>query len=550
MTLSQLRRQHSRFCYQSFSAKVVPAGLRLTHFFTIEPNIEFAPTVIIEGVTEKQWIAIPADLRQAWVFHLGLAEILSYWKATAAPEIVIKAGHLTNSQVAWWHNLLLKGMGEYFYVNDIDFTQENFVSWKNEVSNQNRSNQAETAAYKPQSQEEAITTGSQVGVQNEGNAIVNFNAGSTESRQNTKAKHLLPLGGGKDSATTACLLNQHNTPFDIFLLNPTPAMKQVANIVHPQAKPPQASPSQAKPPQANPPLIITAQRTIDPKLLALNNQGYLNGHVPFSAYLAWLSGLVKTIFGHHSVVVANERSSNQGNVEFHGHEINHQYSKSAEFEHNFEQYLHNYHLVPKKTRIKGIKPQGKPWILSEASLGVLNPRGINTNDNVQANISHNAQTNTRNQEPSYFSLLRPLYELQISRLFTQCPEFNQLATVFRSCNRGQKTNSWCGQCPKCLFTFISLFPFVPEDKMVEIFGHNLFDDESLLDTALALVGQAKTKPFECVGTYEESKIGFYLSRQKYLDQDKKVPVLLQKIWNQVLAAEKNLTERAEALIFV
>ena len=76
---------------------------------------------------------------------------------------------------------------------------------------------------------------------------------------------------------------------------------------------------------------IIAIRTIDPRLLQLKGKGYLNGHTPFSAYLAFLSVLCATLFDIKYIALSNERSSNEGNVRYLGKTINHQYSKSFEF---------------------------------------------------------------------------------------------------------------------------------------------------------------------------------------------------------------------------
>jgi hypothetical protein len=259
-------------------------------------------------------------------------------------------------------------------------------------------------------------------------------------------------------------------------------MKQIAQIAHPQR-------------------TIVARRIIDPQLLKLNEKGYLNGHTPFSSYLGFLSRFAGLIFGHRSIVISNERSSNEGNVLFHDITINHQYSKTYEFEQGFDQYL-------KKNQL--ISPQ---------------------------------QT-----APAYFSLLRPLYELQISQLFLKCPDFEQYASVFRSCNRGQKTNTWCGECSKCLFAFITFYPFLSEDRIIEIFGQNLFTKESLLDEALALLGKTENKPFDCVGTHEESIAAFYLCVQKAREKNTQLPTLLQLVWDQVLSKQHNLKKRSRNIL--
>ena len=149
---------------------------------------------------------------------------------------------------------------------------------------------------------------------------------------------------------------------------------------------------------------IVVNRAICSELLDLNRQGYLNGHTPFSAYLAFLGAACLLLYGYSNAVVANERSSEEGNVRFHESEINHQYSKSLRFEASFDEYLKTY-LAP------GAR---------------------------------------------YFSIVRPLYELQIGRAFSRFPEFFE---VFKSCNRN-RSDSWCGHCPKCVSVFLTMYPFV------------------------------------------------------------------------------------------
>ena len=71
------------------------------------------------------------------------------------------------------------------------------------------------------------------------------------------------------------------------------------------------------------PVIVT--RTIDPRLLELNKRGFLNGHTPFSALLSFLGVTCAVLLDYRSVIVSNERSSNEANVEFLGTQVNHQY---------------------------------------------------------------------------------------------------------------------------------------------------------------------------------------------------------------------------------
>ena len=77
-------------------------------------------------------------------------------------------------------------------------------------------------------------------------------------------------------------------------------------------------------------------------------------------------------------------------------------------------------------------------------------------------------------------------------LFAKYKEFHK---IFKSCNVGSKKDIWCGSCPKCLFVYIILSPFLNEDELNEIFGENLLNKIELLDTFKQLSGIYKNKPF-------------------------------------------------------
>jgi hypothetical protein len=192
--------------------------------------------------------------------------------------------------------------------------------------------------------------------------------------------------------------------------------------------------------------MIRVKRSIHAELLRLNDLGFLNGHTPFSALLAFVSAFVAALCGIRSIALSNESSANEPTDIVTG--VNHQYSKSFEFESDFRQYL-KAHVTP---------------------------------------------------DINYFSFLRPLNEYTIAGLFANMPAY---FPVFKSCNAGSKTDTWCGKCPKCLFTFIILSPHLSKKKVVEIFGKDLLDDKSLLAFFKELAGIAEIKPFECVGTVDE-----------------------------------------------
>ena len=135
----------------------------------------------------------------------------------------------------------------------------------------------------------------------------------------------------------------------------------------------------------------------------------------------------------------------------------------------------------------------------------------------------NAESGMRNY--NYFSFLRPLSELQIAMLFSR---FTQYHDVFRSCNVGSKQDVWCGHCAKCLFAYIILSPFIAPERLNAIFGKPMLDDETLQHEFLQLVGEAETKPFECVGTVSEVRQALGMALERWYRAER--PALL-KGWN-------------------
>lgn len=257
-------------------------------------------------------------------------------------------------------------------------------------------------------------------------------------------KAMVLIGGGKDSAVALELTKKAKKNVSCLCLNPTKQTIKMTKGLE----------------------VITVRREIDKKLLKMNKQGFYNGHTPFVAYLSFLSVIVSALFEKKYIILGNEESSNEGNVKYLGVDVNHQYSKTFEFENDFRDYSRKY--------------------LSDAE---------------------------------YFSILRPFYELQIAQMFSKMPKyFNN----FLSCNESQKTYSgtkkklgkWCGKCSKCLFVFVSLYPFLEEKQLIKIFKENLLNKKELIPTMMELIDEKKVKPFECVGTKKESLVAFYLAWKK------------------------------------
>ncbi|MBI2041913.1 MAG: hypothetical protein HYT20_02765, partial [Candidatus Nealsonbacteria bacterium] len=136
---------------------------------------------------------------------------------------------------------------------------------------------------------------------------------------------------------------------------------------------------------------------------------------------------------------------------------------------------------------------------------------------------------------NYFSYLRNYGELEISKMFSKYPKY---FPVFSSCNAAFRIIAppspmlrrarWCGNCPKCLFVYMALYPYLNKKELDTIFQKDIFENKKLLPIMKSLIKKGNHKPFECVGTYKESKKAFKLSLEK-AKKSGKVPYLLGSI---------------------
>lgn len=320
------------------------------------------------------------------LFNIGMIELISYYKACCSPKIIIKAGLLESHQIKFWKKIWFNGLGEFLYLNKIETSEDELFEIVCE-------------------------------------STIQFH----RSEINLKDGCLIPVGGGKDSVVSLEILSGLNG----LPLIMNPKKSQTDCVLNSGYK-----------------NFFQIDRTIHTALLDLNKKGYLNGHTPFSALLAFVSAAAGLITKRKDIVLSNENSASVGNAFFSGIEVNHQYSKSFDAEKALHGYISEY----------------------------------------------------IHKEMNYFSLLRPVNELKIAQMFSRYPKH---FSSFRSCNAGSRENKWCGKCPKCLFTYIILSPFIDYEEMKKIFGSDLFEDQSLEKTFLELAGMSGVKPFECVGTKEE-----------------------------------------------
>ena len=384
---NSLREEYEFFRFQRYDYTLENGVLSVKFYFSLDDKYYFTPSFEIPQRKFYNWSDIDKNQLDTILFNIGMIELVSYWKLACPKKVYIAPFKLDAAQILWWKKLYFNGLGEFFYLNGIKENVNDFMQ-----------------------------------------IICESDASCEKIELPLKETTLVPIGGGKDSVVTVELL-KNKMPIIPLIINPRGATKDCVDA-------------------AGFSLEQTAviKRTLDPTMLRMNNEGFLNGHTPFSAMLAFYTLLIGFATNSKYIALSNESSANEPTVL--DTEVNHQYSKSIAFENDFRDYVEKY-------------------------------------------ISSEIQ---------YFSFLRPINEIQIASLFAKNKDYYK---VFKSCNVGSKTDSWCGKCPKCLFTYLIMLPFIPKNELLEIFGNDLLNDSELLPILKQLKGEAEVKPFECVGTVEE-----------------------------------------------
>ncbi len=323
-------------------------------------------------------------------FHIGMSLAVHFFNLDDFDEITCPYA-LDDYAKNFFSNYLQKGLGEFRYTNNLDLQKKIKIS-----SSEN------ARKYQP------------------------------DINRKMQERILLMCGGGKDSAVAGRLMDSLVVDFSWLIVNPNRHRLELAKKI-------------------NDNIIMSGKLGFESKI---NLNRKFRGHKPLSAYLAFIGVLFAYLFDYKYICVGNEQSSNSGNVTVDGFEVNHQYSKSYEFEKNFFDYVRQ----------------------------------------------------KMSKDIYYFSPLRPVYDLQLGKIFSH---YKDLFNVIISCNDNQKHSSWCAKCAKCAFTFLIMYPFMPDQEVERMFGANLFESKIIRDWIRDMcVGDVR--PFECIGTKDECRFALYL----------------------------------------
>lgn len=415
MKYDELIAKYPEFIYHGFDIIKQDGTIKVVYNFETVGLTEFHPS----WNYPDNGIDIKDSTFLEFLFSIGMVELVSYWKATCSPKVTVECGYLSDEQKLWWKKLYFHGLGEFFYINGIQPNIDKFMH-----------------------------------ISALGEEFKRTVSGGKKLRG-----CMIPVGGGKDSIVSLHILSmseeRDNMCFMINHRNSAFASALLAGYRNDD--------------------IYRPKRYLDRTIVSLNNLGFLNGHTPLSALIAFAASAAAYLNGKKYVVLSNESSANEVSVS--GSDINHQYSKSFEFENDFAEYLKNYI-----------------------------PCGV-----------------------EYFSLLRPLSEIQIAAIFSGLKEYHP---VFRSCNvgnAGTRFDTWCLECSKCLFVAMILSPFLTDDEIMDIFRINLLNSESEKMTKYfeQLIGMHEAKPFECVGSVDEINFAMCTAIRKRKATGAKLPRLLE-----------------------
>jgi UDP-N-acetyl-alpha-D-muramoyl-L-alanyl-L-glutamate epimerase len=356
----------------------------LACFYNIDDTLQFCETYHFELDTLQNIENIEA-LCQLVFLTAGI----SYYKTYLPPIIAYGEGIIVGPQLAAYLQFLYReGLGEFFYVNNLDPFAE---------------------------------------------IVFPVNGDDFEAKLMTASGPLIGIGGGKDSIVSVEAL-RGTSPTTWSVGHKKQLSRLVATLDTPH---------------------IFVSRTIDSQLINKTLPDAYSGHVPISAVFASVGALVAALSGKRDVIVSNESSANEATLQYREKSINHQFSKSLQFEKAFQSILHAYH----------------------------------------------------SNSLRYFSYLRNLDELQISETFAA--HFAKYKDVFSSCNKAFRQDSdalyWCESCPKCAFVYLALSAFITGDDLADIFSENLILKPSLHETYTMLLGMTDRKPLECVGTIAECR---------------------------------------------
>ena len=303
-TFEELRKKYPTFVYRSYTVSDDGGNLKVTYEFALGDDIMFRPSWVFPYQKEKIESGKNAKVLKRVLFLLGCVELVSYWKAACPPKVVIECGKLTDEETLWFKKLFFNGLGEFFYRNGISTDEKTFMT-----------------------------------IESHGEAFEKTPLAGIFSG------NLIPVGGGKDSVVTMELLRAHKAENKVFMINSLGSAVETARVAGYSEKD-----------------TVAPKRRLDLKIVELNSQGFLNGHTPFSAIVAFSALFCAIAEQKRYIVLSNESSANDVYVK--GTTIKRKQREINFTEQSYLSILHGLNMA----RLKQ-----KSLQITSATLKVINP---------------------------------------------------------------------------------------------------------------------------------------------------------------------------------
>ena len=208
--ITALMKSYSTFIFDSYSFDPATGRIelnyglddevRFTEVFTIPVGVDksLGREVLKSGSDPKDLTTQGLKDLDAALFSLHLAAGISYYKTCIPKNIEVRSGELSEEQAKHWNTVYEKGMGQFWYENEIDF--RGLVSFP-------------------------------VSKKSLGHEVIKTNPNDLMTKglkDSSTPKVLLPIGGGKDSMVSLELLEEMNCDITLFRIGQHPIIDNIA----------------------------------------------------------------------------------------------------------------------------------------------------------------------------------------------------------------------------------------------------------------------------------------------------------------------------------
>ena len=462
-----------------------------------------------------------------FLFSLSIAIWISYYKLYPTKELVVKSWFLTEEDKQFWQKFYLNWLWEFLYKNKIN------PNWLFNFVNES-DKKYEKIEFK------------------------------------TSDKIFLPIWWWKDSIVSTELLKNNWFSYTPFIFGKIDTIKENCLKVMKQES-------------------FLVKRKLDENLFRLNELWYYNWHVPITWIISFVLLCSAYLYDYRYLILSNEKSANSWNTKIWkcGNEEKWK-CKNLNSMSSWTNVKDSFSSIISLNENLMDSSLNSEW-------QIIYNRKLTTDDFLEVNHQYSKSLEfeqdldiyiKRNlsNEIKYFSLLRWMYEIKIAEIFSKI--WKDYFGVFSSCNKNFKiwkidwkkdkkstkllncqsgepkssawlgivseslkgncnyydswlnsewqrqwfcssTKYWCNSCPKCAFVYAVLRPYLTDTEIMLIFWKELYENKDLENLFKELLWVKWIKPFECVWEEEEVVYAMNEALAKFKKEKKDIPYILE-----------------------